>query len=640
MMWNSGKLCGLLIGLSILSPALGQISQLPLMPSVLSSALIYDNSALGDASIAYRASFTADAWRGQLTAYRVAPDGSIGSQLWDAADHLPGWTVRNIVTWNPEAGAAVEFHWPALTETQKDALASADILEYLRGNAALQAAQGIGNLRDRSSQLGDIVNSLPLHVKNTDFGYQSMPAAHGGGANYQDYVRAKSSRTAMLYVGANDGMLHAFDAKTGVEKFAFIPHAVFSNLKALSDPGYEHRYFVDGRLTEGDAYLTAGNGATPAWKTIVLGATGAGGKSVFALDVSTPDALGVKSVLWERSGEGPGGVTNDNDMGHLLGEAALVRLRNGQWAALYGNGYDSENKEAVLYLVNAADGSLIKKIHTEQAGGTAPNGLSTPALLFNSRREVIAAYAGDLRGNLWKFDLGDSNPVAWQVAYGGQPLFVASDRDGQVQPIVQQPVMGRHPKGGRMLMFGTGKLFEVGDPANIQVQTIYGIWEKPDGAMHVSGRHQLQLQTLTAVEGGRSISKNAIDWASQRGWYFDLPDRGERALGKPQIIDGLLVILTYAPGTHSGSANEPSSQLMVFDYKSGSAATQTIFPALPPNQISIRVPPSISSPASVSLPSGRRRLVIHALDGKTKIIDIAVAPRLPFRTWHQIPMPY
>ncbi|MGZ9711223.1 pilus assembly protein [Glaciimonas sp. GNP009] len=630
-----------LIGLTIFTPAFGRISQLPFFTSGGSSGLIYNNPLLDNASIVYRASFTADDWSGQLKAYHANADGSVGARLWDAEKHIPGWKVRNIATWNPETNSATDFQWSGLTGQQKTTIGSNEMLAYVRGDPALEASHQIGHFRSRKSRLGDIVNSLPIYVKNTHLGYTALADIHGGGSIYQDYERAKSARTAMLYVGANDGMLHAFEATTGAERFAYIPHAVFPHLHLLSDPNYKHKhhYFVDGKLTEGDAYLQRGSASTPMWKTIVLGSTGAGAKSVFALDVSSPDALSAKSVMWERSDTLRGGVI-DNDMGHVFGEAAVVRLRNGQWAALYGNGYDSKNNKATLYLVNVADGSLIKKIHTEHGGKTAPNGLSTPALLFNAHREVIAAYAGDLRGNVWKFDLESTDPHAWTVGYQRRPLYVAHDRQGKPQPIVQQPVMARHPNGGRMIMFGTGKLFEISDPADTQVQAVYALWEKPDGVTTIDGAYQLQQQTLSRIEGGRTISKNAINWRNQRGWYVELPDRGERVVGKLQILNGMLVIMTMTPGVHTGLDNAPSSELMLIDFTTGSTPSKAPFPTLPPHQMSIRVPASISSPVIVTQPNGKRGLVIQAMDGRVKIVPLAVTPRIPLRTWHQLAVPF
>ncbi|KAF3996930.1 pilus assembly protein [Glaciimonas immobilis] len=629
------------IALGVMMPASGLISQQPLVSPNGFSALVYSDRALNDASIAYQASFTTAGWAGQLKAYRTNFSGSAGALLWDAEQHMPDWQARNIVAWNPERNRAVDFYWDNLTAAQQHALGSPDILSYLRGDTALQNAHGVGKFRDRQGRLGGIVNSLPLYVKNTHFGYQMLPDVSGGGASYLHYLHAKNLRSPMLFVGANDGMLHGFDATTGVEKFAYVPRAVFPHLKALSHADFQHRhrYSVDGQITEGDAYLPQKGPANSVWKTLILSAAGAGARSIAALDISTPDKLDAGSVLWENSDQMPDG-TIDKDMGYVLGDAAVVRLRNGQWAALYGNGIESDNKKATLYIVNIEDGSLIAKIHTHCGGDGAPNGLSTPALLFNGHREVIAAYAGDLQGNVWKFDLGDTDSAKWRVAYGNRPLFAAQDRHGRAQPVVQQPVMARHPQGGRMIMFGTGKFFEVDDPKDTQVQTIYGIWEQADGVTAIHGAYQLQQQTLSPITGGRTISNNPVHWSNRRGWYVDLLNLGERVVGKLQIINGLLVILTYTPEGHGGQINAPSSELMAVDFTTGTADKKGFFTTLPPDQMGIRVPPSMASPTIITQPDGKRSVVIHGQDGSASIVPLAVTPRLPFRTWHQLPVAF
>src|SRR6202035_2248915 len=172
----------------------------------------------------------------------------------------------------------------------------------------------------------------------SDSAYQLLPATEGG-VSYRQFVDSKRQRRAMLYVGANDGMLHGFDAIGGIEKTAFIPRAIFAHLPLLSDIDYVHRLFVDGQITAGDAYL--GNSGSAAWKTILLGSTGAAAKSLFAIDISDPEAS-MPDILWQKSAQDDGKGAADEDMGYLLGEALAIRLRNGNWAALYGNGYQSE----------------------------------------------------------------------------------------------------------------------------------------------------------------------------------------------------------------------------------------------------------------------------------------------------------
>ncbi|MGH8604618.1 MAG: pilus assembly protein, partial [Gammaproteobacteria bacterium] len=381
-------------------------------------------------------------------------NGTIGAQLWDAGASgkiLPA-ASRKVVTYNPGASAAprgVDFLWASLTMTQQAALnlnttiaipavtplnVGQKTLDYIRGDQAQE--QTAGPFRKRTVILGDIVNSDPWFVGSENFGYDSLPGTEGSsyvtfrnGSTYQQ-------RRRMLYFGANDGMLHGIDAGsyssgtfntgTGAEKLAYVPDAVIPNLKNLTSPSYTHQYFVDGSPKAGDAYINS------AWKTVLLGTTGAGGKAVFALDVTAPDSFDSSNVLWEisttTSPTASDRTTDDtsvagfqNNLGYTLPQPSLVRMYDGSWAAIVANGYGSTNNKAVLYIINAATGNLIRSIDT-QAGSSTPagseNGLSTPiALDVDNDRITDYIYAGDLKGNLWKFDVTNSNPNQWDVAY-------------------------------------------------------------------------------------------------------------------------------------------------------------------------------------------------------------------------------
>ncbi|HWX00165.1 pilus assembly protein [Collimonas sp.] len=542
------------------------------------SSIAYPGTAVSSSAYAYVPSFDSGTWAGHLKAFAVNTDGTLNTTpQWDAATLLPAYASRNIVTWNPTSKAAVNFAWGSLTTgtgSQQSALVSTNVVDYLRGNSAMeQAADGSGSgiYRYRQYKLGDIVNSSPLFVQSTDFGYSVLPAASGGGATYTTFLSTKSTKNAngVVYVGANDGMLHAFDANSGVETFAFIPNSVYPNLKTLSDPNYGHHYFVDGPLAEGDAYIGS------AWKNILLGTTGAGAQSVFAVDITPTgttfngSALSTGSVLWEYA------AGSDADLGNVLGAPAVVQLATGKWAALFGNGYNSSNGHAVLYLVDVNSGALLNKIDTGVGSATSLNGLSAPTLLFNSQRQVVAAYAGDLQGNLWKFDLSNSDSTKWTSS----ALFTATNASSVVQPIVQAPAIASHPLGGYMVMIGTGKYIETTDKANTDTQSVYGIWDKAGAA--TATRSQLVQQTLTNVLSstgallGRTVSSNAINWVSQRGWYIDLPASGERAVGNLQVLKNIILLTTtLSPNTADPCSGGGSSQIMGVNYLSGAYSSK------------------------------------------------------------------
>jgi len=574
----------------------------------------------------YVPSFESGKWIGHLRAYDLDAEGAVGDIQWDAADLVPAPASRNIATWNPDTGTGTNFVWDNLTADQKTALTSSDVLDYLRGvkvNEETEFGGGPGIYRYRASKLGDIVNSAPLYVKKSDFGYRVLPTASGGGSAYTTFVNNKANRTPMIYVGANDGMLHAFNANTGVEKFAYVPNVLYPTLVSLSSPDYGHNYYVDGSATEGDAYLGGG------WKTIMLGSVGAGGAGVFAINVTDPDSLTPGKVLWEK---GSGDLA---DLGRVMGQVTAVRLRNGTWAAIFGNGYDSASGKAVLYVLDLSTGALIRSIELTGVDTTNRNGLSAPALLFNAQRELVGAYAGDMKGNLWKFDFDSTTSASWTATN----LFSAVNADNKVQPMVKRPAIAAHPLGGYLVTVATGKFVDTDDKANVDVQSIYGIWDKPT-AGKVTGRSQLVRQTLTSVTGGRKLSNNLVDWDTKRGWYVDLSLlAGERVIGDLTVIDNQLIIATTLAPTSDLCAGGGISQLMAVGYLTGGAVTETVFTV---NGVtytglsSVEIAGTVANPTWVSTRPGRRVGLSNRLDGGSpQEIGLKTGVQ-PFRTWHQL----
>jgi len=521
----------------------------------------------------YQAKFDSEDWSGQLLAYQIGTDGSLSDPdadgnieehaVWDTntAGKIPAHGSRKI--YSRVAGANVEFAWTGLTAAQQTALGgfgiTENILNWLRGDQSNEQPGGV--LRKRSHVLGDIINSNPAYVSAANFGFDSLPTGTAGQGGYATFQNANKSRPPMLYVGANDGMLHAFDAATGVEKFAFIPPSVLPNLASLSNPGYTHRYFVDGSPQAGDAYLGGD------WKTILVGSGGAGTRSIFALDVTNPAdfdtvATGKTKVLWEFT---------DTDLGYPINQflqPVIGRMQNGDWAVVFGNGYESTNQRAFLYVVNLETGALIKKIDTGVGSAGSPNGLAGPVLLADDNRTITYAYAGDLQGNLWKFNL-TGGVGSWDSAFKdgatSKPLFQARYVSGGVevvQPITSPPEIGKHPQGGYLVIFGTGKYFETGDAALTAAQSVYGIWDKEvaNSYITVTDRTSLRKQEILAepsVNGlnWRVVSRYPLNWASHRGWYVDLLQppggtaQGERVVSVPLLRNGRAIFTTLIPSS-------------------------------------------------------------------------------------------
>ena len=472
------------------------------------ASIATNSTRLDTGTLIYQAKFDSTDWSGQLIAYKVNPDGSIDTinpagKAWDTdqTGKIPMPGDRDIYTWNGTGTPLVKgvaFLWANLTASQQTDLQDGgpvadgqDRLEWLRGNQSEEQPGGV--FRTRSRILGDIVNSDPFYVAAPNFGYEVLPGTEG--STYFAFRTGNLSRTKMLYVGTNDGMLHAFDAETGVEKFAYIPNAVFPKLASLTAPNYAHQYFVDGSPYAGDAYFGG------AWHTVLLGTTGAGGRAVFALDVTNPGSFAASKVLWEFT---------DPDLGYTIGQPVTGRMKDGTWAAIFGNGYESTSRRAFLYVVNLQTGALIRKIDTGAGSVGAPNGLATPALLADNSRIIEYAYAGDLFGNLWKFDLTSATPGNWKVAYDDgatppnpAPLFKARYVSGSPSVEVAQPItapleIGLHPNGGYLIIFGTGKYFEVGDNGSTAVQSLYGVWDK--GARIVETDRSTLVQQIILAE--------------------------------------------------------------------------------------------------------------------------------------------
>lgn len=510
------------------------------------AALAANSTSIQTGALVYQARFDSKDWTGDLIAYPVQTNGTVGSALWQVKNLMPAATNRSIFTISNGAGTNFTA-CSNLSAAQKTALDTnaagtidskcTDRLSWLRGDS-------VSGMRARTTILGDIVNSNPVYTHAEDQGYAG--ATFPEASSYQAYVTGKGNRTPMIYVGANDGMLHGFRADigaadSGVEKFAFVPNAVYSNLSKLTDTNYVHKYYVDGGPTVGDAY----DGSS--WKTYLVGGLGAGGKSVFALDVSNPSAPSASMVKWEYT---------DADMGLSYSRPQIARLPDGNWAAVFGNGYNSNSGRAYLYVINIETGAQIAKI---AAGSATSNGLSSPVLHDSDGDKIVdTVYAGDLQGNLWKFDLSATTATSWGVANSGTPLFQARNTLGQVQPITAQPVVGGNPMSGAMIYVGTGIYLGATDILDVKEQSFYGIWDNGTAITTVD-RSELQRQSIVAkttefnVEV-RETTSATLTYPTMRGWYMDFNHptlKGERIVSHALLKYGRVIFLTVIPSTEA-----------------------------------------------------------------------------------------
>ncbi|MDW8336145.1 MAG: PilC/PilY family type IV pilus protein [Tepidimonas sp.] len=446
-------------------------------------------------------------WSGDLLAYnlRGVLAGSSSTPLWKASENVPSPSGRNI--WTYYNGTRSAFSWPAMPVSMQSLVVSADTVNYLRGDRTKEIKNG-GVFRNRpdANILGTFLNSEAEYVPDNN----------------------------LVCAGSNDGMLHCFDAATGVERFAYIPGSALPKVKDLASPTYNHQYLMDGPVVVTSRAATRTT-AWPTGKNILIATPGRGGRGLFALDVTNPAGFNGASILWDATD------ASDNDLGYIFGEPVVTRTRSGELVVLFGNGYASVSGRSVLYVMRLSDGALLKKI---DLGGTN-TGLGAPTLVdVDGDGYHDFAYAAGLWGGIWKIDIRDPNPASWGSAFvsGGAPapLFVARDSSGNQQFVTSRLTVAtiRDPaspfNGQNLILFGTGAYFRSSDVSNTQVQTLYGLY---DNGSIIGGRTDLYGMAMTTgtLYGrvARSLPTppaNALTSPPRRGWLVDLPIAGERVI--------------------------------------------------------------------------------------------------------------
>lgn len=493
---------------------------------------------------------------------------------WNASEQFPLRRRLTIANPNTPSGLA-DFTWASLSERQRQDLNSdtsgqpddygaarvsrfnGEPCDELNGCAALRTPP----------RLGDSIHSRPVSVAQPSHRATAMETYDGPEGAYATF-KAKPRR-AQVYVGANDGSLHAFDAQTGEERLAFIPSPALARLPALTSPDYtadphQHRYLVDGQLVADDVFFRG------AWHTVLLGSLGPGGRGLFALDITDPDRI---TLLWE--------FNSDEALGYLLGTPSIARLHSGQWAAVFGNGQDNPANIATLLLVEIETGALIKRLNVPPPASA----LAMPLLAdTNGDGNADYAYAGDNLGNLWRFDLYDyrresldktapesaATAEYFRLSFGGRPLFSAAQR--RSQPISSAPAIISHPSEmGYLIITGTGQNHLPDAPEEQGPYTLYGIWDRHTQGQNAQtassvGFAELQQQHLQLASADDTqaspsgLSRHPITWTSdsqpngKRGWYLDLrpassATAAERLLEPPQPLGELLLLNTRAPST-------------------------------------------------------------------------------------------
>ncbi|MFN4237040.1 MAG: pilus assembly protein [Vogesella sp.] len=461
-----------------------------LVPAVGSS------SKLETDTVEYTAGYDSADWSGNLIAKKYdSTQKKFATTLWSAAELLPASSSRQIIAGvSNSAVKAIPFTsaslalpaynlLPSLRESVESNSVAINRVDYLRGNAANEGIT-TGKFRVRSrTKLGDILHSRGVYVGAPVAGFRSDNS-------YTSFYNSYKSRIPILYVGANDGMLHGFDAASGVERFAFIPKVFLSStvgqspLIDLTEQNYSHRYFVDGQLHSSAAW------ADSSWKTLLAGGLRGGGRSLFLLNVTAPanllESKANELVQWEFTS------FDDSDLGLTFAQPQILQLNDGNWYVVSPNGYNSSNGRAAMFFlpVNARTSwtsSGYKKMVVEQA--TAANGLSDFSYYdLNKDGKVDLIYAGDLKGNIWRFNVSSSDTSKWTAS----SIFVAAGPDGKAQPVVLAPQITQHPTlslsrsatvPNLVLTFAAGKFLEACDKdaagcsGESSTRSVYSIWD-------------------------------------------------------------------------------------------------------------------------------------------------------------------
>ena len=503
------------------------------------SAASFSSTSLRNGTLLYRGFYDLRDNSGELSATLVNSDGTLDtSPTWSAADRLQNTNTppanRTLVTFDAGAWSGDVFEHSDLNPDQQLQL-DVDQVAYLRGDQTNEEPGGIYRDRDPLGLLGDIIHSSPIYV-GAPRAINRDQAPFPTGSLYSEFVEAAHSRRDLVYVGANDGVLHAFDADTGDEVFGYIPNMIIDDTKAfsnklvdLTEPSYSHQYYVDLTPQLNDAYVRPRRSTSAkSWNTVLVGGLGAGGKGYFALNVTDPSdfnnaTTAAGTVLWEFTDEDDTYPVEDNGM-PLGGSVGAVRDPNNQpvkdlgfalsppsilmsnvedgndeqeWVAVFGNGPNSTAGIAKLFVLfmdaglnGWGDSGDFVKINTgygvAQAGDDAdeligyPNGLGTvTGVDIDLNGTVDYVYGGDRQGNLFRFDLSDADPDNWTSTR----LFTATHDDGAGtvlrQPILSRPLVVKHPsESGFIIIFGTGSFLTEDDGGSTDIQSIYGIWDR------------------------------------------------------------------------------------------------------------------------------------------------------------------
>jgi type IV pilus assembly protein PilY1 len=498
--------------------------------------------------------------------------------------------------------------WASLTPTQKDAAPGTNLLNYLRGQKDYEeSSTTVANqlYRTREAMLGDALESQPAYIQipmfsYADAGYLDYEAS---GTVHDGFVTKQKNRSPTVYMGTNDGMMHAFNAtveitdsallggNSGTERWAYVPSMVIPNMFKLADKNYatKHTNYVNGSPITSDICVSGcSDSATAEWKTILVAGLNGGGRGYYALNITDPSS---PELLWEFTPTTGIGRVKDDDLGYSYGQPIITKMADGTWVVLVTSGYNNGTSSATpvtpatnpvtfvpnspagtgkgfLYVLNAATGEMIKKIGTGVGSPTTPSGLAKIAgwNKESASNKVSDVYGGDLLGNLWRFDINTGAVMKLAELYDGSSAL---------QPITTTPTLGKIA-GKQVVFVGTGKYLETSDLTDTQKQTLYAIKDDNATTALINPRNSLKLQTLKPNPDGTDsrvpYTNTTVNFETDRGWYVDFPDTGERVnIDAKLIMGGYLLVATIVPENTDCSPGG-YGWLNVFNYATGKPA--------------------------------------------------------------------
>ncbi len=534
---------------------------------------VASGTTLASGTSYFQTSYDPKDWRGTIKSFGFTSSGAVNTSttLWTTDTTIvPGATAPTYQSWNTTSNAAVTLAYGNFSPAQQTTL-SQSLPTGITGNDLVEWSKGTNKtgLKVRNVLLGDIINSPLVLAAPTD----KTAADLSGDSTYSAYLTTKAANmNANLVVNANDGFVNIINSANGTRRYAYMPSSVLPSLRLIADPTYingvSHKFLVDGQVGVFDAQ------SGTAWKTLAIGGTGAGGKTFYGLQLFDASAGNVIKALWEVSAPTTANSANAfNDLGYAYARPEVARLADGRWAAFISNGYGSNSGVAALYVLDVRDGSLIKKIVIDSTETT--NGLSSVKLKVNSSNVVQAAYGGDLKGRLWKFDLSATSTDSWGVAFSGKPLFTTAG--GATQPITAQPLLADNSLGGKQIFFGTGKFNETADKTNKDLQAFYSVWDADGGSGQLTVS-SLQAQAVTGVFSGSTgqfvtTSQNDTTYPAEKGWYLPLVYNsaltGERVINQASLVLGRIIFTTASVDTTDPCSSFGTGKLVELDAFSG-----------------------------------------------------------------------